>query len=57
MGTNAIRDFFAAEPHAEDTAALRRAAGELLRRSRWYTDDCRRELLLQHRWYGVPGAA
>jgi hypothetical protein len=51
MDADQIRDFpaDATEP-AEDTAALRREAAELLRRSRWYRDECRRELLLQRRW-------
>jgi hypothetical protein len=35
---------------------LRREASELLRRSPWYRMDCRRELLLERRWYGVWGA-
>jgi hypothetical protein len=39
--------------HAEE-AALRREAAELLRRSRWYRDECCRELLLERRWFGVP---
>jgi hypothetical protein len=39
---------------AEDTAALRREAAELLSRSRWWRDDCRRELLLDRRWHGAP---
>jgi hypothetical protein len=52
---DAIRDFLAdATELAEETAALRREAAELLRRSRWYKDECRRELLLQRRWTRVP---
>jgi hypothetical protein len=38
----------------EETAALRREAVELLSRSRWWRDECRRELLRDRRWYGVP---
>jgi hypothetical protein len=41
-----------AEQLAEETAALRREAAELLNRSRWWKDECRRELLLGRRWYG-----
>jgi hypothetical protein len=55
MDTDAIPDFLAAHGMtrlpAEETAALRREAAELLRRSRWYRDECLRELLLQRRWY------
>jgi hypothetical protein len=38
---------------AAETAALRRQAAEILRRSRWYRDDCLRELLLERRWHGA----
>jgi hypothetical protein len=41
---------------AEETAALRREAADILRRSRRYRDLRRRELLLQRRWYGAPAA-
>jgi hypothetical protein len=33
--------------------ALRREAADILRRSRWYRDECLRELLLQRRWFLV----
>jgi hypothetical protein len=36
---------------ADETAALRREAAELLRRSRWWRDECRRELLRRRRWH------
>jgi hypothetical protein len=39
----------------EETAALRREAAEILRRSRWWRDERRRELLQGRRWYGTPG--
>jgi hypothetical protein len=58
---DAIRDCLAAalqmaEETAQETAALRLEAAELLRRSRWYRDECRRDLLLQRRWHAVPAA-
>jgi hypothetical protein len=54
MHADAIREFLADTTElAEETAALRREAAELLRRSRWYKDECRRELLLQRRWMRV----
>jgi hypothetical protein len=39
---------------AEETAALRREAADILRRSRAYHDLRRRELLRERRWYIVP---
>lgn len=45
-----------AEQLARETAALRREAAELLSRSRWWRDECRRELLRCRRWYGVRPA-
>jgi hypothetical protein len=39
---------------AEENAALRREAADILSRSRWYRDDCLRELLLARRWYPAP---
>jgi hypothetical protein len=41
------------EETAAETAELRRQAAELLSRSRWWRDECRRELLLARRWHGV----
>lgn len=41
---------------AEETAALRREAADILRRSRSYRDLRRRELLLERRWYVAPQA-
>jgi hypothetical protein len=38
---------------AEETAALRREAADILRRSRSYRDECLREVLLRRRWYGA----
>jgi hypothetical protein len=38
----------------EETAALRREAAAILGRSRWWRDECRRELLRDRRWYGTP---
>jgi hypothetical protein len=45
-----------AEQLAEETAALRREAAELLSRSRWWREECRRELLRCRRWYGAASA-
>jgi hypothetical protein len=39
---------------AAETAALRREAADILRRSRRYHDLRRRELLLERRWYVAP---
>jgi hypothetical protein len=58
--TGAVRDLLPARTAAGrlggETAALRREAAEIVRRSRWWRDECRRELLLQRRWYGAPAA-
>jgi hypothetical protein len=43
-----------------ETVALRREAAELLSRSRWWRDECLRELLRSRRWdpdKPSPGAA
>jgi hypothetical protein len=40
----------------EETAALRREAAELLKRSRWWREDCTRELLRARRWRGARSA-
>jgi cell division protein FtsB len=45
-----------AEQLARETAALRREAAELLSRSRWWRDECRRELLRCRLWYGARSA-
>jgi hypothetical protein len=58
LDTDGLRDLKpahgagAVEP-PEETAELRRQAAELLSRSRWWRDECRRELLLRRRWHGV----
>jgi hypothetical protein len=59
--TDALRALHAAQREtaqqlAEETAALRREAAELLSRSRWWRDECRRELLRSRRWYGARPA-
>jgi hypothetical protein len=52
----ALRDLHEAQRDtaglAAETAALRREAAEILGRSRWYSDDRLRELLLRRTWYG-----
>jgi hypothetical protein len=44
-----------AQAFAEETAALRREAAEILSRSPWYQVECRREMLLRRRWQGPTG--
>jgi hypothetical protein len=39
--------------HQAEDFALRREAADVLRRSRWYRDECLRELLLERRWFLV----
>jgi hypothetical protein len=61
LDMDALRTLHAAQREtadqlAQETAALRREAAELLSRSRWWRDECRRELLRCRRWYGVRSA-
>jgi hypothetical protein len=52
-----LRHLLAAQRDAhrlsEETAALRREAADILARSRWWRDECVRELLLHRRWLGT----